>query len=224
LECFFLITSFAGLSAFGQGYFQFISGKSQVYDGFSTGIAHVGTTVNVAFLWAPAGATPVVASLPGIGTNYVAAGTTTATSAYTTTAAWNAILYDPNFTLAVNSGTGNSLVTVRALASGAVSYNGGSAFPGPISTILGTTYALYMIGWDAAYATPTAAAEAGASVGWSRAYAYTATSLNATPNTMAGSTPAFGVAGITSNFLFISVHRVEPAEPDSIWRHPDGLS
>ena len=196
------------LSAFGQGYFQFSTAKSQVYDGFSTGTAHVGTTVNVAFLWAPAGTTPMVASVPGLGTNYVAAATTTATSAYTTSAAWNAILHDPNFTLAVNSGTGNSLVIVRSTTSGAIAYNSGNAFPGPLSTTPATAYTLFVIGWDAAYATPNAAAEAGASVGWSRAFAYTATSLNATPNNMVGLTPAFGVAGITSNFLFIST---EPA-------------
>jgi hypothetical protein len=59
-----LTASLTGLSAFGQGYFQFVTGKSQVWDCF-TGSPQLATTVNVAFLWAANGSVPVVDGLYG---------------------------------------------------------------------------------------------------------------------------------------------------------------
>ena len=58
-----LVISLIGLTAFGQGYFVFQTGKSQVWDGFTTGVPHPGPTVNVAFLWAANGSVPMVDSL-----------------------------------------------------------------------------------------------------------------------------------------------------------------
>jgi hypothetical protein len=191
-----LMATFAGLSAFGQGYFQFATGKSQVYDGFSTGVAHTATTVDVAFLWAVAGDTPLISSImSAVPTTMLSSNST-----YTAAAAWNDILHDANFTLAVNSASGNSLASVASAANGFVNYNGGTAFAGPSSTSPGVAYALFMIAWDGTYATPTLAAAAnggaGASVGWSAVFAYTPSTVTGIPAGMIGVTPAFGVAGV----------------------------
>ena len=195
-----VFASFIGLSTFGQGYFQFATAKSQVYDGFSTGIAHVGATVRVAFLWGPPGSIPAVEGI----LNGVPSTMTTVTSTYIRSAAWSAIFQDPNFQLAVNSGSGNSLVTALCTSSGTISYNGGSAFAGPMSTTPSSLYTLFMIGWDAAYPTPAQAAAAGAAVGWSQSFDYTATAVTSTPNSMVGRIPAFGVAGLPTDWLLLS--------------------
>ena len=83
-----IMATFASLSAFGQGYFQFATGKSQVYDGFSTGVAHTSSSVDVAFLWAAQGAVPEVSSI----LSSVPTTATTGNTTWTTTAAWSAIL------------------------------------------------------------------------------------------------------------------------------------
>jgi hypothetical protein len=187
-----LMTAAGGLSAFGQGYFQFTTAKSQVWDGFSTGAPHVANDVNIAFLWGAQGAVPQVESI----LNGVPTTATPANSTWLPGEAWAEILTDPNFTLAVNSGAGNSLVSVLCTSTGAVNYNGGSAFAGPLTTVPTGVYTLFMIGWDSAYATPALAAAAGSVVGWSAPYNYTATAMTATPNSMSGLTPAFGVVGM----------------------------
>ena len=186
-----LIASFAGLSAFGQGYFLFTSGKSQVYDGFSTGVSHTATDVNVAFLWAASSAVPSVDSILAS----VPTTATTGNSTWTAATAWTAILDDPNFTLALNSGTGNSLATVGTLATGAFSYNTGNAFP-VLNTAVNGNYTVFIIAWNSLYATPAAAAAANSAVGWGSPFAYTAAALTGAPQTMIGASPNFGVGGI----------------------------
>jgi len=187
-----LVASLAGMSAFGQGWFQFQTGKSQVWDGYSTGTAHLGATVNVSFLWAANGDTPsisaIAASIPNTANIASAPG-----NSYTTAAAWADILSDPNFTLAVN--TANSQVAVAlSAANGGVAYNGGGAF-GVQNTSPGA-YSVYMIGWNSAYATPALAAAAGTYVGWSAPFSYTATANTIIPGNFSGVTPQFGVAGL----------------------------
>ena len=187
-----LVATCAGFSTFGQGYFQFTAAKSQVWDGFSTGVPHIANDVNVAFLWGAQGAVPQVTSiLSGVPTT-----ATPATSSWLLSAAWTAILTDPNFQLAVNSGSGNSLASVLCTTLGAINYNGGYAFAGPLTTVPTGVYTLFMIGWDSAYATPALAQASNAALGWSQAFNYTATALTATPNNMVGVTPDFGVAGV----------------------------
>ena len=185
-----LIASFAGVSAFGQGYFQFTGGKSQVYDGFSTGVSHTATTVDVAFLWAASGDVPEVSSIMSA----VPTTATTGNSTYLTSAAWSAILTDPNFTLAVNNAS-STLASVASLATGAVSYNTGTAFA-VSGTSPSTTYSLFMIGWNGLYATPALAAANGSAVGWSSVFSYTAATVTGIPQNMSGLAPNFGVAGV----------------------------
>jgi hypothetical protein len=182
-----LTTSLTGLSAFGQGYFQFTTGKSQVWDCFSSGSPQLATTVNVAFLWGANGAVPAVGSL-------MASTPASGFPTYTTSAAWTAILTDPNFTLAVNNA--NSQVAVaQSAAGGSITYNGGTAF-GVSGTSPSVAYSLFMVGWDANYATPALASVANAAVGWSAPFTYTATAFTAVPTSMSGRTAAFGVWGI----------------------------
>ena len=185
-----LVVSFAGLSAFGQGYFLFTTGKSQVWDDFSVYPPATSSDVDVAFLWAAEGDVPAVDSI------LVSTPTTGSLGLGGTLEAWPDILSDPNFTLAVNSGAGNSLASVQCTSKGAISYDGGTAFAGPLATSPGVTYTLFMIGWDASYATPLLAALDNAAVGWSAPFNYTTSSLTSTPESMQGLTPAFGVGGI----------------------------
>jgi len=188
-----LIASFAGLSAFGQGYFQFVTGKSQAWTGFNGGAAALSTSVNVAFLWAPSGAVPSVSAL-GVS---VPNSTTVAASTYTTAAAWTAILTDPNFTLAVASA--NSTIAVqRTAANGGAAFNSNIAF-GVTDTSVGTAYTLFIIGWNGAFATPALAqAAAGTTgyVGWSQPFAYTAYAQSAVPTSFGALGGQFGVAGM----------------------------
>ncbi len=179
-------------SSFGQGYFQFQTGKSQVWDGFSSFASQLSSTVDVAFLWGAQGAVPQVAAIA----NGVPSTATTINVTWTASAAWTAILNDPNFTFAVNSGAGNSLASALCTTAGGINYNGGIAFAGPLATSPGSTYTLFMIGWDATYATPALAQASNAAVGWSQTFNYTATAFTASPNSMTGLTPAFGVVGI----------------------------
>ena len=182
-----LSASIAGLSAFGQGYFSFTSGKSQVYDGFSSYPLAPSSRVDVAFLWGAQGAVPEVEALA----NGVSLGTP---QTWTPAAAWTAILADPNFTLAVDNNTGAPAV-INTTSNGAISYNSGSAFP-VTGTTVGTPYTLFMIGWNSIYATPVLAAAANSFVGWSQAFDYTAASSTSVPNSMNGLTPPFGVVGL----------------------------
>ena len=186
-----LIASFAGLSAFGQGYFQFTSGKSQVYDGFSTGVAHVASDVNVAFLWAANGLTPSVDSILAS----VPTTATTGNSTWTAAAAWTAILNDPNFQLGFDSQHSQSTI-VNTTTAGAISYNGGTGFAGPSTTSPGVPYSLFFISWNGAYATPSLAQAASAAVGWSAVFSYTPATQLGTPPTMIGQTANFGTGGI----------------------------
>ena len=191
--------SFAATSAFGQGYFQFTSGKSQVYDGFTTpGVSALGATVNVAFLWAAAGLTPAVDALA---THSIPTGNSTTTAAsvgYTAATAWTAILTAPGWTLAHNSAD-SSLVTALTSATGAINYNGGGAF-GVLGTTDITAYTIYEISWSSAYATAALAAAAngglGSAVGWSPPVQYTPVTQIGFPSTMVGQFASFGVFGV----------------------------
>lgn len=127
--------SLAGTSAFGQGYFQFTSGKSQVYDG--TGASAVlNSTIDVAFLWAAASTTPTV---DGYATQSLKTGNNTtlaSTVGYTAAQAWTDIL-NGQFTLAQNSAD-NSLVTALTSTTGSINYNSSTGF-GVVGTSASTT-------------------------------------------------------------------------------------
>jgi hypothetical protein len=185
-----LITSLTSLSTFGQGYFYFATGKSQVWDCFSSASPQRATTVNVAFLWAPSGSMPMVDSI-------MTSTPTNGQAFFSASLAWNDILMDQNFTLAVNSAN-DQVAVAQSTTRGNLYYNNGYAFE-VSGTSVATTYSVFMIGWDNAggtLTTPTLAAAAGAAVGWGSPFSYTATAYTATPNSMMGVEPPFGVIGV----------------------------
>jgi hypothetical protein len=116
--------------------------------------------------------------------NYLTSMPTTANSSTPRTfllaQAWTAIL-NGQFNLATNDTTG-VLVTQLCRANGSIGYNPdtfGNSTTFPVTgTTPDTTYTVYLIGWDAHYATPALAAAAngglGAAVGWSLPFQFTA--------------------------------------------------
>ena len=168
--------------SFGQGYFSFTGNPRTVWNAFtSPGVGAVSATMDVSFLWGSG--TPLV--------NGIMASTPTNGVSSISGSAWADILNDPNFTLAVNSGTSQTVIQTTA-ANGGFNYNSSSTF-GVTGTAAGA-YTVFLIAWDSAYATPEAAALANAAVGWSSAFTYTAVSSIGTPSTMkASGLGAFGV-------------------------------
>jgi len=157
-----LAASFVATSAFSQGYMIFSSTKSQVFDGFTTaGTSQRDTAVDVALFWAAANTTPAVDSLL---TSTPTTGNSTTAESYTVAQAWNKIL-NGQFTLGQSVATGGSLITAST-STGIVSYNNGFSFD-VTGTTSGTTYTVYLVSWNAAFATPTLAAAGGSAVGWS---------------------------------------------------------
>jgi len=185
----------AATAAFGQGYFTFETGKSQAYDGFTTpGVSTLSTNVDTSFLWGPTNTTPDVAKLTGLASTPANGNSSTFPPyLYYAYQAWNAIL-DGQFTLATNNYTG-ALVTQRTAANGSIAYNFIVSFP-VTGTIPGATYTVYMISWDAQYATPQLAAAAnggyGSAVGWSTPFQYTPVIANGDSPLMAGVAAGFG--------------------------------
>jgi len=199
-----IVLGFAA-SSFGQGYAAFYTtAKSWVYDNFSTaGTSQVGGT---------AGANIFTALLIGSGVPAVDAvsasnptGNTTAFSASTGATIWSDILNDPNYQLAQNL-SGNTLVvgTINTAGTtrGGFSYQSGASFQvaGWGNNTANTPVSVYVIGWNAAYATPALAAAAGAAVGWSSPFTYTLLKDTTTSPSSANASglTAFGVTPIAA--------------------------
>jgi len=186
-----ILSTLSCLSAFGDGYFLFSGPGKGVWDGWSTGVPHLAATNNVAFLWGPTSSVPLVDS--------IMTATPTNGNEVDLAAAWNDILTDPNFQLALNSNS-NALAMVRCSAIGSWGYNGAAEFP-----VMGTApgdYEVFVIGWPSLYATPQDAAAAGAAVGWSAPFTYTA--ADPPPGT-----PPFSFA--SSGFVPFGVNVPEPS-------------
>ena len=185
-----VVASFAATSSFGQGYFQFVTSKSQAYDG-SGATSVLAATVDVTFLWAPVGTAN--SGILATGSTRGTSNTLATAVGYTDAQAWTAIL-NSGFTPAVNSSSSAAAIQLTA-ANGFVSYNGGANFgvTGTASPTGTTQYALFMVGWTGGYASVAAAATAGAPVGWSSVFTYTAgQAANSSLASFAGQT-AFGV-------------------------------
>jgi len=195
-----MAVSLSGLSALAQGYMNFSGPVRGAWDLFTTAgqatpVAKFGgTVVNVGFLWGVG--TPLIAGIQGsTSTNSLAAN---AQATASIAADWSAILNDPNFHVAVDNNTGLQIgKTVAANGSWAYTTTGGFAAT-PITGTAAQAYTLYAIGWDATYATPAAAAAAGAAVGWGSAFTYSAVSSIGTPLTMSASGMPTGFGVITS--------------------------
>jgi len=179
-----------GVSAFAQGEFAFAGpGARGIWDDFSSQNPHLAADMNVAFLFGGTSFTPLVDAI-------ASSTATNGTTAYSPTLAWTDILTDPNFILATNDNGGSPVLAVgTSPANGAYAYtppggSAGGAFAVDGSASGGATYRVFVIGWSSAYATPQAAALAGAAVGWSQFFSYAA---------VAGPSP--GPAGNPGNFL-----------------------
>ena len=174
------------LPAFGDGYFLFTGPVRGNWDLWSSpGTARTSTNNHLAFVWGTG--IPIIDSI-AISTP------TNGIVPYDYAASWTAILTDPNFHLAMDSAAG-SLATVGSAASGAWSYNVAGTFP-----VAGTSpgnYQVFVIGWGGGFADPAAAAAAGAPVGWSSPFTYSATTVIGTPLPMvlSGFLP-FGVGAV----------------------------
>lgn len=156
------------LSSYGQGYFLFVAGKSQAWDGFSTnGVSTLTSKVKVSFLWAPANTVSSMPTNSSPTTGYNGGGGVN----YNSTMAWNALLNTSGWQIATNVNT-NSMVVANTANNGSINYSGGVAFPVQ-GTLANTQYSLMMFGWDGSYATPQAAAAAGAAIGWGPVFQYT---------------------------------------------------
>jgi hypothetical protein len=182
--------SLAASSSFGQGYFAFATGKSQVYDGFTLpSSSQVASTVDVTFLWAPVGST---VSMPLTSTPIT--GNSNTVESYTVATAWADIL-SSGFAPAVNSASSTAAVQLSS-GNGSVTYNGGANFgvTGTTSPTGSTQYALFLVGWGGGYSSLAAAAAANAPVGWSSVFTYTAgQNASSSTATFNGSSPNFGV-------------------------------
>jgi hypothetical protein len=171
----------AGVSAFGQGYFVFGSGKSQVYDG-SGASAVVDSAVTVALFWASGSS--VVPTVSTFGAQSLASGnnTTLATTVgYTDAQAWTAIL-SGNFTEGVSAVAFTGPDQVNSTTKGAVSINSGITFD-VTGTVSSGSYTAYLVSWTGGWATPAIAQANGAPVGWSTPYNFTAGNSVATLTT-----------------------------------------
>ena len=176
-----------GLSAFGQGYFALSGGPGSVWNDWNPGFplpGRGGSVNRVAFLWG-SGPALITSVMPSVPTN--SPGLTLSASA------WNAILNDPNYHFATNDSSGQLISQTNA-------FNGGFSISGtqPIRGTAPGPYQMYVIAWDAQYATPEAAAASGtAAFGWSAVFNYNAVNNIGTPATLAASGfQPFGVAPV----------------------------
>jgi len=194
-----LIATFAGLTAFGQGYVNFSAGsRYSVNNLFSTPGTKdsLYSSMDVALYIATVSGNGVAA--PAV--DAIAASTPT-TGTFSVAGAWAAITGDANYQLAVNTGLGQASViqgVITGSHGGGFLYLNGVTQPldaGLVALTGGASYEMYVVGWNSAYATPALAAAAGAAVGWSPEFLYaTGTSALSTP--IATPMPAFGVFAV----------------------------
>jgi hypothetical protein len=176
-----------GFASFGQGYFLFTGNPRTAFDTFTTpGTSKGASTMDVGFLWGSTAATPLISGIlaSGTSTNSVASGNGSQFAA----TAWSDLLSDPNFTVAVNSGT-SATVIVPTAATGNWSYNSAGSFG--VTGTAAASYTVIVFAWNGAYATPTLAKNAGAAVGWSAPFTYAAVSS-------IGSAPTMALSGLTA--------------------------
>ena len=166
-----------GVSAFAQGEFAFNGpGGRGVWVGTQGGNNATFSSaggIDVAFLFGSTANTPLIDGI-------AASTATNGSTAYSASTAWTDILTDPNFMLATNDNGGSPVLAVGTEPSnGAYGYTPpggaqGGAFAVDGTASGGATYRIFVIGWSSAYATPQAAALAGAAVGWTQYFSYAA--------------------------------------------------
>jgi len=170
----------AGATAFGQGYLNFASAKSQVWVGGVIG-GGAASTASVSFLWGSQNLESAIQALTGLNgspnttapTNYPGWGGSNPNAA-----AWSAILTDPNFVLAVNS-TSSSTVMQPVIANGSFTYGNVPL----VGSTADTTIYLYEIAWVGGGA-PGSNPNAG--LGWGNVFSYALTASTEAAHTITG--------------------------------------
>jgi len=185
------------LSSFGQGWFVFAATKNKGFDLSSGAVVAGGAQDSFAFLWSVN-----TAAIPAVGN----AGTSPDVP-WLVFGTWSQILWDPNYTFAVNATTaGNPVAVAVGNGSAGWNYNGGLSFP-----VLGTptsgTVNCYVIGWNnrgGTLTTPAQAAVAEALLGYSSVFSYPvgALSSSAVLSFSAAGLNAFGISGIPEPATF----------------------
>jgi len=194
-----IAVSASGVSSFAQGYFNIGGTVRGTWDLFTTAGQATpkfgGTVADVGLMWGSG--TPLISAIQtSTATNSVAAN---AAAEASITADWAAIMNDPNFHVAVDANTSLQIAkTVGANGSSPYTTTGGLSATPVVGTAGGNSYQCYMIGWDSTYASPAAAAAAGAAVGWGSVFTYAAVSNIGTPLTMTASGMATGFGVITT--------------------------
>jgi hypothetical protein len=176
-------------SAQGYGYAYFSGPPRGVSDPFSwSDPFHMVPSLRVAFLWGTgtpwvdniATSIPTNAVLPYVDVN----------------TAWNEILNDPNFHLAVDANTSAVVVTTN-LQNGAWFYSHGGFSTFPVDGTSPGTNIVFVIAWPKVYATPADAALAGSPLGWSAPFFYQFVDMIGAPLSFAASGfEPFSIAGI----------------------------
>jgi len=174
------VAALTGLSSFGQGYFSLggpARGAWDIFTAANAGVPKFGATIDIG-VYIGTGTPAVEAIMSGTPTN--------AASSYASNP-WTAILNDPNFHQAVDANS-SAVVQSTTTANSSWAYTSGGFSSVPIvGTAAGAAVSMYIVGWDKTYATPAAAAAAGAAVGWSQVFSYTPVSSIGTPTSLVAS-------------------------------------
>jgi hypothetical protein len=189
-----LAATLAATSAFGQGWIAVSSGNSQVFDGFTTvGVStRNASNVDIGLFWAAANTANPMAGLLAFTPSTDNSSTY---ESFTIAQAWSTLLNASGWTLAQSPTIGGPVITTGTTR-GAVIFNAGSSFD-ITGTSGGQDIALLEVGWNAAYADPTAAQTAHSAIGWSylaSVFAFTGSHLGTS-----GSDPDFAVVGSLPN-------------------------
>ena len=178
----------AGMTAFGQGYFNFSTGGGFVYDDFTTPGTDVKApgTVTVTFLWAATGtADPLGAGIATTGTTSANGGSNTISGMLTS-----------GWSVAQVTGTGveaDNTVHASGPSTGGIGYGTFQVN----NSAAGGTYEIVVVGWAASSGANLAAGLSGP-LGWSSAFTYASSASSLQPAGQFSAAPsdmaAFGVA------------------------------
>lgn len=192
-----LIATFAGLTAFGQGYVNFSDGaRYTVNNLFSTPGTKdsLYSSMDVALYIANVSGAQAAPAVDAI------AASTPTTGTFSVAGAWAAITGDANYQLAYNTSLSSSPIVgvITGSHGGGFLYQGGVTQPldaGLVALTGGASYEMYVVAWNSAYATPALAAAANAAVGWSADFLY-ATGSSALSTPIATPALPFGVFAV----------------------------
>ena len=183
----------ATLSGFSQGYLNFATSKSYVWDSFTTpGTSVVAPgNVNVAFLFSASGTVPWATSGEPTNSTSLISNLSWANVLALTGSGWSWGTNQGNSTLAVIADTGSGVTK------GNINYNSSASFQVLGLPTSGNVNVL-VVGWSSTYSTYQAAATAGSVLGVSSVFSYAVGASSSSPvSTFSNSgMTAFGVVPV----------------------------